>query len=183
LPGDLDLTEWVQDWPQPAETASEAIRAVTGTEVAIAAGAVLAVALFAARRPWLAGLDAVLFSVLPFAQRAVKVLVDRPRPSAELVDIRGVGTSPSFPSGHVLSGTVLFGAIVVLGWALPLPMAWRWAITAVAIVMAIAGGFANVYEGVHWPSDVLGGWAWAAVLLLPFAAAARACARNPKSRV
>jgi membrane-associated phospholipid phosphatase len=33
-------------------------------------------------------------------------------------------------------------------------------------VLAIAGP-AQVYVGVHWASDVVGGYAWAAVLLLP----------------
>jgi membrane-associated phospholipid phosphatase len=35
-----------------------------------------------------------------------------------------------------------------------------------AFVLAIAGP-AQVYMGVHWASDVAGGYAWAAVLLLP----------------
>jgi undecaprenyl-diphosphatase len=170
LPADLRLTTWVQDWPWPSEPISEAIRVVTSTEVVVVAGVVVAVGLVALRRPGDAIACALLFAVLPAVQRGVKAVVDRPRPDGSLVEIRGSATSPSFPSGHVMSGTVLFAALAVLIWTLPLRRAWKTAATIVLFVSAVVNGFANVYEGVHWPSDVAGGYLWAAVLVLPFAA-------------
>ena len=34
------------------------------------------------------------------------------------------------------------------------------------MLLAALNGLANVYMGVHWPSDVLGGYLWAGVLLV-----------------
>ncbi len=41
-----------------------------------------------------------------------------------------------------------------------------------AAVLALTGP-ANVWLGVHWPSDALGGYAWGALLLLPVIVACR----------
>jgi membrane-associated phospholipid phosphatase len=165
--GELWLMRHVQDWPQPTGVMSEAVRAVTSTEVAVAAGIVMTVGLLVARRPWTALVFAAMFIALPIVQRGMKLWVDRPRPPGELVEIRGLGTSPSFPSGHVMSGTVLLGALVLLALMLPIPRIWRCSAVAMASAIALMSCVANVYEGVHWPSDVAGGLAWAAVLLVP----------------
>ena len=44
-----------------------------------------------------------------------------------------------------------------------------------AFVLVLTGP-ANVYVGVHWPSDVVGGYAWGAVLVLPLVYADRTLA-------
>ena len=66
----------------------------------------------------------------------------------------------SFPSGHTQAATVTYTAVVlVVGWQLarPGPVARR---TSAAIVVAVVAGvgLSRIYLGVHWPSDVLGGW-------------------------
>ena len=64
-----------------------------------------------------------------------------------------------------MSGTALF---LLVAWliAAKLPAGWpraaAWATCAAACVL---NGIANVYEGVHWPSDVLGGYLWAGALM------------------
>ncbi len=168
LPGDLPATRKLQDWPQPAGLISEAVRAATSTEVAVIAGLALAAALVVGRRVPFGVASLALFVALPVLQRAIKALVDRPRPPGDLVDIRGSATSASFPSGHVMSGTVMFVALTTVALCLPLPAPFRWGAVAVCAVLTLAGGFANIHEGVHWPSDVLGGYLWAAVLAWPF---------------
>ena len=63
-------------------------------------------------------------------------------------------SSFSFPSGHSMIGAALGFAIVVLLW----PTKWR----VVALILAPLGvflvGLSRLYLGVHYPSDVLGGW-------------------------
>jgi membrane-associated phospholipid phosphatase len=167
LPGDRTLTEWLQEQSLPGQDVSDFVRAVTTTETVMATGAALSVVL------WLRGYrrQAILLGlglgVLAIAQFGTKEIVDRPRPEADRVDIRAGGSSPSFPAGHVMSGTVLYGFLVYL--ALTLPIA-----RGAAIVLAIGTGLlivlvgpVNVWVGVHWPSDVLGGYVWAVVILLP----------------
>jgi membrane-associated phospholipid phosphatase len=164
-PGDVAVTREVQGWPQPAGAISEAVRAVTGTEVVVAAGLLLAVVLALAGKRQTGICCALLFAALPVVQWSVKQLVDRPRPPDDLVDVRATGTSPSFPAGHVMSGTVLVCVLVAWAWASPVGLAWKWSATALGAGVIVLGAVANVHVGAHWPSDVAGGLAWAAVLL------------------
>ena len=167
LPGDVDITEWVQGSLFPGMGVSRLVRAVGSTEVVLGTGAVVAVAL------WLMGwrrqalLLALGLLVLPFLQHGLKQLVDRPRPTPDLVELRAGFSSPSFPSGHVMSAALLYGLLLYLSLRIALPGVLRLALMGWCAFMLVVSGPANVYVGVHWPSDVVGGYAWAAVLLLP----------------
>jgi len=105
--------------------------------------------------------------VLPFLQHGLKQLVDRPRPTPDLVELRAGFSSPSFPSGHVMSAALLYGLLLYLSLRIALPSVLRLALIGWCAFMLVVSGPANVYLGVHWPSDVVGGYAWATVLLLP----------------
>ena len=79
---------------------------------------------------------------------------------------QGVNTF-SFPSGHTAMSAVVYGmlAIIVAGM---LPLARRWLAYGLAGVLAVLVGFSRLYLGVHWFSDVLGGFvlgvAWASLV-------------------
>lgn len=180
LPGDVRLAQEAQGWPLP-DTLADLIRAVTTTELAVGAGAALAGVLWfaGARREGLALLAAI--AALPLLQSGLKELVDRPRPSPELVELRAGFSSPSFPAGHVMSPTLLYGYAAWLSCRAG--SVWLRACVALpcAAVLVLTGAV-NVYLGVHWPSDVAGGYLWGLVLLIP-AAAARAPRRQVKSPV
>ena len=173
LPGDTAIASWSQDLSFPGETLADAVRSITSSEVVLAAGAALALLL------WLRGFrrQAVILAtgliILPLLQSGIKEIVDRPRPTADLLEIRGSFSSPSFPAGHVMSGTYLYGFLFYAALALPLRMAARATLVAVCGGVFALTGPANVWLGVHWPSDVLGGYAWGALLLLPVALACR----------
>jgi membrane-associated phospholipid phosphatase len=174
LPGDLDLTQRLQDSVFPGLRLSKFVRLVTSTQVVLGTGGALAVALwlFGARRQ--AVLLVVGLAALALVQSGIKELVDRPRPTADLVELRAGFSSPSFPAGHVMSPTVLYGFVLYLALTLKLPLVVRLALVGwIAFVLALTGP-ANVYMGVHWPSDVVGGYAWGAVLVLPLVYADRA---------
>lgn len=178
LPGDVGITTWAQDLAFPGEPLSDAVRAVTSTGVVLATGWAIALVL------WLRGYrrQAILLAggliVLPLLQAGIKEIVDRPRPDPELVDLRASFSSPSFPSGHVMSGTYLYGSLLYLSSVLPLASPGRWALALWSLFILIFNGPANVYLGVHWPSDILGGYAWALLLLVPPLAADRALPRG-----
>jgi undecaprenyl-diphosphatase len=109
-------------------------------------------------------------AAMAIVQFAVKEIIDRPRPESEFVDVRAGRSSPSFPSGHVMSGTFLYGLLIYL--AVTLPLARGAAVTLEifsALVIALASPV-NVWLGAHWPSDVLGGYVLAGVFLLPLVA-------------
>lgn len=60
----------------------------------------------------------------------------------------------SFPSGHSMISMALGFAVVVLLW----PTRWRWVALVLAPPMVFLVGISRIYLGVHYPSDVLGGW-------------------------
>ncbi|MFI6473615.1 phosphatase PAP2 family protein [Streptomyces sp. NPDC050516] len=89
-------------------------------------------------------------------QQGLKAAVDRDRPRwPDPVDSAGYA---AFPSGHALSVTVAFGLLV---WLLALHGAGRrarTAVSAIGVVSALGVGFTRLFLGVHWLSDVVGGW-------------------------
>lgn len=167
LPGDLDLLRRIQDFPVPGLPLSRFIRLITATQIVLGLGAVLVVVLWLLRRRRLALLLALGLIVLPFLQTGLKEIVDRPRPPADLVDIRAGFSSDSFPAGHVMSGAFLYGFLFYLSLQEARPRALRIGLLAGSAAVLALVGWVNVYVGVHWPSDVVGGYAWGFALLLP----------------
>ncbi|MDO8615846.1 MAG: phosphatase PAP2 family protein [Dehalococcoidia bacterium] len=174
LPGDRGIMSWAQDLPFPGETLADSVRAITSTEVVLAAGAAVALVLWLRGHRRQALLLAIGLALLPLLSLAVKELVDRPRPGPPEVELRAGYSSPSFPSGHVMSGSILYGFLLYLSLFLPVARGARAALAALAAAVLLLAGPANVYLGVHWPSDVLGAWAWALLVLLPALTADRA---------
>jgi undecaprenyl-diphosphatase len=91
-----------------------------------------------------------------------KVVIARPRPPA--VWMVGPVTGFSFPSGHSAEAAV-YGMLAYLvartcSTSRGKVLAW-----ALAGVVSIVIGMSRVYLGVHWPTDVMGGWALAAMWL------------------
>lgn len=166
LPGDLDILRRIQDPPVPGLPLSRFIRLITTTQVVIGLGVVTALALWFFRRRRLAVLLALGLIVLPLLQWGLKEIVDRPRPPADMVDIRAGFSSDSFPAGHVMSGAFFYGFLFYVSLDLRLRAARTALLAASAAVLALVG-WVNVYVGVHWPSDVVGGYAWGFTLLLP----------------
>ena len=127
----------------------------------------LAVIVFAlARRNVRAALFLVLSVELGgFVTEAAKAAANRPRPAEALVN----APSTSFPSGHALG--VMVGVLALLTVTLPVvrrPL--RVWLVAFGAIVVVAIGMGRVVLNVHYPSDVLAGWAlgyvWFVVCLL-----------------
>ncbi|MFF3906714.1 phosphatase PAP2 family protein [Streptomyces sp. NPDC001848] len=141
------LTDWVWD-PQ--------------TMRVLCAAAVVRL-LWRRRAPWLALWVAATCAFAALAQNALKAAVDRPRPVwPNPVDSAHYA---AFPSGHAMTATVVCGLLL---WLLHRydagRLLWRTALT-VAVVSVVGVGLTRVWLGVHWPSDVLGGWLLGALLV------------------
>ncbi|WP_030196477.1 phosphatase PAP2 family protein [Streptomyces sp. NRRL S-87] len=108
------------------------------------------------RRAWrLAAWAAVTAGVGGLTGMLVKAVVERARPA--LQDAVAQAPGYSFPSGHAMTATTSFAVLLLV--LLPLvPRGWRPACWGAAAVSVLGVGFTRVALGVHWFSDVLGGW-------------------------
>jgi undecaprenyl-diphosphatase len=115
---------------------------------------VVAVYALANRRPKLAVLVVVAAVSGALLNRIVKTVIGRDRPS--FPDPIEVGGGPALPSGHAMNSAIAFGAAVLVAWMVHRHRARVAAF--IASVAAIAIGFTRVALGVHFLSDVVGGW-------------------------
>jgi undecaprenyl-diphosphatase len=86
---------------------------------------------------------------------AVKIAVNRDRPSLE--DPIATAHGKSFPSGHTMLSTYGYGALL-LSFLPLIPRRWRGVAIGAWLLMVASIGFARLGLGVHYISDVLGGF-------------------------
>jgi undecaprenyl-diphosphatase len=126
-------------------------------------------ALLAARRRWtefwvlLAGMTLASIGI-----HEIKAAVDRPRPPEPLVGSSG----SSFPSGHAAHSVLYVWLAVTVVLRLRPGMARAAAVVGAGIALTALVGLSRVYLGVHYLSDVSGGWALGAAAFSLCAAAA-----------
>jgi undecaprenyl-diphosphatase len=113
----------------------------------------------------------------------LKLVFNRARP--EVMEWAAEVRTLSFPSGHAMSAIMAYGTVAYLvGRLEPTPRMRRatWAMAA-AIILGI--GFSRIYLGVHYPSDVLGGFiaglAWLAFVAASMQAVRHFAPRRPKT--
>jgi len=127
-----------------------------GSFVVVGALALVAAALLAARGRW-AELGVLLAgaAIVFVGAHELKAAVDRPRPQGGLVAVSG----SSFPSSHAAYSTFYVWLTVTIAMRLRPGMARGAALIAAGVILTALVGLSRVYLGVHYLSDVSGGWA------------------------
>ncbi len=87
----------------------------------------------------------------------LKIGFDRPRP--DLVPHHTQVYTASFPSGHATHSAVTYLTMGALLARIHRRKRLKIYFLSLALAVTLAVGISRVYLGVHWPSDVLGGWA------------------------
>lgn len=111
---------------------------------------------------WLVGLT--LFGSLSVTGM-VKLVTDRLRPDEGIVSV----LSSSFPSGHTVRATAIYGLIAWAIWRGRWPSPVRVLVVVLAVAVLAGAGISRMYLAAHWPTDVVAGHlvggAWLAVVL------------------
>lgn len=162
---DRRLSAWFDQHATASVTRLAEVITFAGSPVllAVAGTAVALVLLY--RRAWCRAMALVLtVGGGAMLNSALKHLFHRPRPVFEhtLIDASGF----SFPSGHTMGATLLYGFLAVL--AVTQGSQWRWRALAplLALPLILLIGLSRVYLGAHYLSDVMAaaaaGLAWLA---------------------
>ena len=104
-------------------------------------------------------------NVVAYGVRVVlKMLIARPRPSVDLVQVIEPTDGYSFPSGHVMYYVVFLGTLTfILLTEMESGLGRRIALGALVLALASIG-LSRIYLGVHWLGDVVGGYVFGAVV-------------------
>ncbi|MFD7899465.1 phosphatase PAP2 family protein [Streptomyces sp. NPDC059743] len=166
FPVDRDALDWsVGHRPAEATAVARGITA-TGTGILPYLGAVAAGLLMGRgiRQRLVAAAGALAFLLAAQAVRyGVLYGVHRPRPP--VADWATHASRYAFPSGHATTSALVAGLLV---WAVLHRGGRRsptYTLCALIVCWAVAVGLTRIYLGVHWATDVLGGWLYAGTWL------------------
>lgn len=143
-----------------ATTAGMILNIVGGVTVTVGLAIVAAFALWRAASVRKAGAFLAILIGGRALVEAVKQLVHRARPALDSHPV--TLHSLSFPSAHAANSMMFFGALALV-FASP---SYRRPALATALIATVLVGASRSLLGVHWPSDVVAGWAIGAAWLL-----------------
>ena len=174
---DHPVARFVSAHRAPALTsAMTAVSAAASPAAMTVCALILGVLLSVAWRSWtpVVALAATAAGAIGFTI-VFKAALGRPRPP--LIHAVAAADGYGFPSAHAAAAAAVCGAAA---WLCSIRMrSWRArvAIWAVASMLAALVGISRVYLGVHWATDVIGGWIfgilWLAVVVSAWAGTAR----------
>ena len=154
---DSDVTRWFVDHRTPTWT--DAMRVITwlGSSAVVVPLAIVVVgALLIGLRRWVALFVALAVGGASLLSVLAKDVIGRDRPPVD-VRLQQVHSS-SFPSGHSTQAAATYFTLAIVVTVLSHSRALRAVTWTAATLIAFLVGVSRVYLGMHWATDVLGGW-------------------------
>ena len=156
---DTDLAQHRTGW---LKSATYWLTQAAQTKTVIAVAVLAVVILYAVTRHWhkpvyvavtLAG-EVIIFLLVTLLVHRHRPFDGAPGPTKELDP---APPTSSFPSGHTAASIAMYGALAVVLWRANWQRIVRAAAVTLLALIPFAVGFARVYRGMHFPTDVLGG--------------------------
>ena len=165
FPGDLSVILWLQSFDNHLMLlAMTGISFLFGDWCSVILVVVTAMVIW-----WRVGRFGALMIVagglITLTNTALKQAINRPRPSADLVDVFTPLQSNGFPSGHAFFAIMLLGLTGYFAYTYITNRVLRVLVPTGLAAVALMVGTSRIYLGVHWPSDVMGGYVIGGVFL------------------
>ncbi len=168
-PGDRTAADIVAEIRVGWLTTVAEVTTFFGSGPAVLVASLLAGVWLAVRRHWTELVVlAVGVLVILVGTDMFKDLVDRPRPAGGLVGSEG----SAYPSGHAAHAVIYAWIALLISIRTRVGISSATGIVTAGIVIAAAIGLSRVYLGVHYLSDVNGGWAFGVAVFALLAALA-----------
>jgi undecaprenyl-diphosphatase len=143
--------------PPWAEESARDITALGGVAVLSLITVAVSAYLFLRRKARLALIVVLTVASGNMLTLILKAFFDRPRPT--LVSHESLVYTASFPSGHSMMAAVTYFTLAALLIRVEKSRRIKAFFFFVSLILTVSVGISRVYLGVHWPSDVLAGWA------------------------
>jgi membrane-associated phospholipid phosphatase len=158
FPGEQALERWLQHHQYPSVLGYEEFADQVGARRTLYILTAMGVVAFLSLRRWQLLALVVAAPLLTLVGHLLKVIIRRPRPDvSQVVDIREPTTGFSFPSGHSLQAAIIGVVVIILVQHL-FTGRLRRVLQAGAVWLTVTVGWERVFDGVHWPTDVVGGF-------------------------
>ena len=150
---DARAHEWARYTRTTGSTRFFTTMTIIGTPVGLGILLAIVALLLAMRKRWRwIGYLAFTTGVGALLNIVLKSFFARARP--ELAEALRHASGYSFPSGHAMGSTIVFGTLAYLAMRILPSWRWRAAALAFAVSMILAIASSRIYLGVHWISDV-----------------------------
>lgn len=163
-PVDEEISRFISKLRSPVITLNMRVISNLASPFVLIIGSVILAFLVRQRRLWVPIFLNLTFSVI--LNLGLKELYARPRPSvvSQLISERGF----SFPSGHSMGAAAFYGFIIYIVCGSKLKSITKRFLTVLCLTVISLIGLSRVYLGVHYPTDVLGGFLFSSLYLMMF---------------